>query len=98
MGDFTMLIHLRGPCELGGFWFLLTILLSMMSCFVSSWLYSNYYDKDDKLSDETLQTVLSVLGAMWITSAVTFTLVINRSHLQTFYNLDTASDYCKKSS
>ena len=48
--DFTMMIHMRGSCEMGGFGFLLSVLTSLVSCFVSVHLYStNYEDEGEKL-------------------------------------------------
>ncbi|GMI02698.1 hypothetical protein TrVE_jg6934 [Triparma verrucosa] len=91
-----MLILVRGPCEIRGFFSIVTVLISMAGSFVSAWLYSNHYEEDDKLDTETLQTVLSVLTAFWITSAASFVACMNRSYLHTFYSLDTTSDYKRK--
>ncbi|GMH84634.1 hypothetical protein TrST_g812 [Triparma strigata] len=96
MVDFTMLIHLRGSCEMGGFWFLVTLLLSMTGSFVSAYLYSNHYQDDDKLDTESLQAVLGSLSAIWVLSALSLVLVMDRKYLSTFYNFDTASDYERK--
>ena len=62
----------------------------------SVYLYSAHYEGDEKLDVETLKTVLGILGAVWVSSAVTFTLVMRRKYLSTFYSLDTASDYFRK--
>ena len=94
--DFTMIIHLRGSCEMGGFYFLVSILISLASSFVSSHIYSKHYEGDDKLDANTLQTILTVMSAIWITSLITFVSVINKKYLRTFYNLDTASQYSRK--
>ncbi|GMH86951.1 hypothetical protein TrST_g4851 [Triparma strigata] len=95
--DFTMLIHLRGPCEMGGFWFLVTLLLSMAGSVGSVYLYSTHYEGDIKLDAETLQKVLGVLGTVWMSSAIAFVSVMDRKYLHTFYSLDTTSDYKRKS-
>ena len=97
-----MLIHLRGPCEIGGFWFLVTLLFSMAGSVGSVYLYSNHYsvgdegDDTEKIDAETLQTVLGSLSVIWLASAVTFISVMNRKYLSTFYNFDTVSDYERK--
>ena len=96
MVDFTILIHLRGPVELGGCWFLVSMLVSMVGSGASVYLYSTHYEGADKLNRETLQTVLGVLGTVWVSSAFAFVSVMNRKYLSTFYNLDTASDYKRK--
>ena len=97
MVDFTMIIHVRGPCEMGGFWFLATSLISLVGSVASVALYnSNYYDQDVKLEVETLQTVLGVLGTVWMSSAIAIVSVMDRKYLHTFYSLDMASDYKRK--
>ncbi|GMH67149.1 hypothetical protein TrST_g14100 [Triparma strigata] len=97
MVDFTMIIHVRGPCEMGGFWFLATSLISLVGSVASVALYnSNYYDQDVKLEVETLQTVLGVLGIVWMSSAIAIVSVMDRKYLHTFYSLDMASDYKRK--
>ena len=68
----------------------------MTGSFVSAYLYSNHYEGDVKLDAETLQTVLGILGTVWVSSAITFLSVMNRKYLHTFYSLDTASDYKRK--
>eukprot|EP00519_Triparma_laevis_P013328 CAMPEP_0182492156 /NCGR_PEP_ID=MMETSP1321-20130603/1371_1 /TAXON_ID=91990 /ORGANISM="Bolidomonas sp., Strain RCC1657" /LENGTH=135 /DNA_ID=CAMNT_0024694563 /DNA_START=108 /DNA_END=512 /DNA_ORIENTATION=- len=91
-----MLIHLRGSCELGGCWFLVTVLLSMAGSIISVSLYLTHYQGDNKLDADMLHTVLGSLGAIWLVSAVTFISVINRNYHNTFYSLDTTSDYKRK--
>ena len=59
-------------------------------------MYSTNYSKEDKLDDETLQTVLGSLMAIWLLSFVTFASVINREYLHTFYDMDKTSSYNKK--
>ena len=81
---------------MGGFYFLLSILISLVSSFVSSHIYSKHYEGDDKLNANTLQTILAVMSAIWITSLITFISVMNKKYLRTFYNLDTASEYNRK--
>ena len=81
---------------MGGFYFLLSILISLVSSFVSSHLYSKRYEGDDKLDANTLQTILAVMCAVWITSLITFVSVMKKKYLRTFYNLDTASEYNRK--
>jgi len=95
--NFTMLIQLRQPQEMGGLPFLISILMSVVGSFVSVQVYSTYYNEDVKLDNETLQTVFGSLVAIWFVSAVTFALVIKRAYLHTFYDLHTASTFNRKS-
>ena len=73
------------------------MLLSLVGSIAIVYFYSNHYSEDSKLSAETLQTVWVSLGAVWIMSAMAFTLAMDRNYLHTFYNFDTASDYKRKS-
>ncbi|GMH86410.1 hypothetical protein TrST_g5560 [Triparma strigata] len=70
----------------------------MVGSFISVYAYSNHYDEDEdaKLDDETLQTALICLVAIWFVSALTFASVIKREYLHTFYDMDTASIYSRK--
>ncbi|GMH64861.1 hypothetical protein TL16_g04058 [Triparma laevis f. inornata] len=94
--DFTMMIHMRGSCEMGGFSFLLSVLTSLVSCFVSVHLYSTNYEGEDKLDAEVLQVILGSLCGVWIISLGALVSVMNRRYLRTFYNFDTASEYNRK--
>jgi len=96
MVNFTMLMQLRHPQELGGLPFLVSILTSVVGSFVSVHVYSTYYNEDVKLEYETLQTVLGSLVAIWFVSAVTLALFIKRGYLHTFYGMDTASTFNRK--
>ena len=84
MVDFTLLVFLRGPNDMGGFWFLVTSLLSMVGSGASVFLYSNHYDGEDKLGTETLQKILGSLIAIWLVSALSFVAVMDRKYLHTF--------------
>ncbi|GMH96194.1 hypothetical protein TrST_g13191 [Triparma strigata] len=96
MGIFYLYKMLRHPQEVGGLPFLVSAFTSVVGSFVSVHLYSNYYDEDEKIDGETLQTTLGSLVAIWFVSAVTFASVIKREFLHTFYDMDTASTYNRK--
>ena len=68
----------------------------MAGSIISVSLYLTHYQGDDKLDADMLHTILGSLGAIWLVSAVTFISVINRNYRNTFYSLDTASDYKRK--
>ncbi|GMI00639.1 hypothetical protein TrST_g8799 [Triparma strigata] len=96
MMNFTMLMQLRHPQEVGGLPVLVSIFASVVGSFVSVHVYSNYYSGDVKVDNETLQTALGSLVTIWFVSAVTFASVIKREYLHTFFNMDTASTFNKK--
>lgn len=96
MANFTLMLQLRHPNEMGGLPFLFSIVYSLVGSFTSVYLYSTHHENDDKLSQSTLQTVLGSLVAIWVVSLVSFALVIKREYLHTFYAADTSSTYNRK--
>lgn len=64
--------------------------------FVSVFLYTNNYDKANKLDDATLQTFLFSVCAFWLLSALAFVSVMERQFFRTFYSTNTASEYRRK--
>ena len=67
--NFTLMIHLRNPCEGGGFMFSFSLLFSLAGSYCSAYLYANYFDEDNKLDTATLQAVLVSLSVVWLVSA-----------------------------
>ncbi|GMH96203.1 hypothetical protein TrST_g13193 [Triparma strigata] len=96
MANFTMIMQGRHPQEMDGLSFAISVLTSVVGSFLSVYAYSNYYDEDEKIDGETLQTTLGSLVSIWFVSAVTFALVIKREYLHTFYSMETASAYNRK--
>ncbi|GMH92478.1 hypothetical protein TrST_g1907 [Triparma strigata] len=92
--NFTMLIQMRHPQEVGGLPFLISILYSVVGTFGSVHLYANHYDGgNSKIDENTLHLVVGSLFAMWFISILTFASVIKRKYLHTFYDTVTASTY-----
>ena len=97
--NFTLLMHLRNPCEVGGLPFVSSLIISLAASFVSVSLYSSHYEGDGnttKLSDDSLKAILASLYSVWFISGVVFIAVIKREYWHTFFSLDTASDYNKR--
>ncbi|GMH51051.1 hypothetical protein TrST_g8578 [Triparma strigata] len=98
--NFTLLMHMRNPCEVGGLPFVSSLIISFAASFVSASLYSSHYNEGEedttKVSDNTLKAILASLYSIWFISGVVFIAVIKREYWHTFFSLDTASDYNKR--
>ncbi|GMH79500.1 hypothetical protein TL16_g08167 [Triparma laevis f. inornata] len=94
--DFTMMIHLRNPNEVGGLPFVFSVVLSLVASFVSVSVYLGHYDGEEKIGGGDLQTVLITLSTIWAASLIALVSVMNKDYLRTFYNMDTISDYNRR--
>lgn len=98
MVNFTLMVQVRHPQEVGGLPFTASVLFSFAGSFVSAYLYTGYEsDEDDipKRDDDTLWMALGSLYAIWFASLVAFMSVVDRKYLHTFINLQTKSSFNK---
>ncbi len=91
--DFTACVHFRHPLELGGAYWLLTAVMSQLSCFASVALYELYYVGDAKIGGPFLFGIVGALGFVWLLSFGAFLLIIRREYRHTFVSLQTGSDH-----
>lgn len=96
MANFTSLVHMRHPCELGGLWWLLSMVLNQLECFLAGWLYTVYYKGPDKFESTVLFTFLGSLATLWVVAFVAFLLSIERSHVHTFLSLETGGMFVQR--
>jgi hypothetical protein len=96
MATFTAFVHLRHPLELGGLWWLLSMVLNQLECFLAGWLYSQYYTGPGKFETGVLYAVLGSLAALWAVAFVGFLLSIERTHLRTFVSLETGAQFVQR--
>jgi hypothetical protein len=96
MADFTSLVHLRHPCELGGLGWFVSMALNQVECFLAGWLYSRYYKGSSKFESTVLYTFLASLATLWVVAFVAFLLSIERSHVHTFFSLETGATFCQR--
>jgi hypothetical protein len=94
MADFSALPHLRNPCELGGMYLILVLVLNQFACLGSGWLYTMYYSGHDKIESAQLFALLGALVALWSFGLVGFVLTIKPEYLRTFTSFETSSAYC----
>jgi len=95
MCDFTALLHLRHPFEMG-LWWAVSMVLNQAECFLAAWLYVQYYKGPGKFESSVLYTVLGSLTALWAVAFVAFLLSIKRSHVHTFFSLDTGAQFSQR--
>jgi hypothetical protein len=95
MCDFTALLHLRHPFDMG-LWWAVSMVLNQAECFLAAWLYVQYYKGPGKFESSVLYTVLGSLTALWAVAFVAFLLSIKRSHVHTFFSLDTGAQYLQR--
>jgi hypothetical protein len=70
--------------------------LNQAECFLAAWLYVQYYKGPGTFESSVLYTVLGSLTALWAVAFVAFLLSIKRSHVHTFYSLDTGAQYLQR--
>jgi hypothetical protein len=86
----------RHPFELGGAGWLATILETLFSFIATCIAYSLSYEGENKMADAIVFGVLVVVLAVWIASLGTFLLTVNRTHLHTFYSLETGPQFLER--
>ena len=96
---FLSLSLLRLTPELGGIYFSFNVVLNIVSCWVSAWLYSDNYDgrpnDRSKLADSEIFVFLGVLLFVWALTVIIFFFTIKRAYWQTFYSTQTGRDNTK---
>ena len=89
--DFTLVLQMRNPFEIGGVLFLLLILQNQIGCFVIAKIYERFYvDIETKLPMEVLWTSLIGLSSAFLISTLAFVGLIDRDYLHTFFTTTTA--------
>ena len=93
MVDFCGLPHLRHPMEVGGAYWLFSILANQVMCFMSVWAYTEHYDGPNKLDPALLFPTFGALTGVWAATLTGFLLSIERSYLWTFVSLETGCEH-----
>ena len=93
MCDFTALVHCRHPLELGGLWWVVSMLLSHAESFLAGWLHSQYYQGPTKFESGVTFAVSGSLAALWAVAFIGFLLSIERTHIRTFFSLETGPKF-----
>ncbi len=96
MCDFTALLHLRHPLELGGLWWMVSMLLKQLECFLAGWLYCRYHEGPGKFQSGTVYTVIGSLAGLWVVAFAAFLLSIERTHVHTFFSRETGAQFVQR--
>jgi hypothetical protein len=92
MLDFCGLPHMRHPCEVGGAYWLFSIVTNQAVCFLSLWAYAEHYDGPGKLEGALLFATFGVLAVVWAFALTSLLLSIERTYLWTFVSLETGRE------
>ena len=97
--DFTALVQLRHPLEVGGFYWCFSLVANQASCFVAgcSFLCFKYNPEADNKgiisSEMFLWAVLGTGFVLWLTSFVAFFLTIDGKYYPTFTSMQSGKQY-----
>ena len=92
--DFTLLIQLRHPMELGGRYWCTNLVMNQLFCFVSVTLYVNYSDDELEGSENSiLFLIVTSLFILTIGAFSMFLFLINREYLSTFTGNVNSTEY-----
>jgi hypothetical protein len=94
--DFAATPQFRHPFELGGAFWLFTLLETQATCVGSCVAYWHFYDGADKIDDAPLFISLAVLVGTWVGALGTFLLSIDRAYLHTFVSTETAPQFARR--
>ena len=97
VGDFTGMIHLREPREMGGTYWLLNQIMTMASIFVAIYFHNGKRELGEEeisiaLGGGDLFLMASVLTLVWSISFALLLLFCDKRYRKTFYSTDTTSD------
>ena len=99
MLDFTAVVHLRHPLELGGFYWGFSLFANQASCFLAGYAFLRYEyeagaDNTGVVSSEMfLWAVLGTGFALWVVSFVAFFLTIDAKYYPTFTSVQSGRQH-----
>jgi len=82
--DFTGLIHLRHPYELGGLYWTVSMFLTLLASFVSVWIY--FESGGDAVAETAAWTLVGCMGGAWLITFGVFLLVMKKGYRRTFFS------------
>ena len=91
--DFAATPQFRHPFELGGAYWLFTLVETQAACIGSCVAYWHFYDGENKIDDAPLFISLAVLVGTWLGALGAFLLSIDRAYLHTFVSAETAPQF-----
>ena len=98
VGDFTGMVYLRVPMEMGGAYWLFNQLFTMASCFVAIHLHYELEEQTDIMksrSKDEFYTIASVIAVIWVLSFTVLLAFSGAKYRKTFYSTSTTTDFVR---
>jgi len=94
IADFTGVIHMRSPQEVGGFYWTFSMFSALIASLVSVWVYFNSDEGkgDDAFNEGKTWTLVGALTAGWMVCFALFLLVMKKEYRHTFFSLKTSKE------
>ncbi|GMH59319.1 hypothetical protein TrRE_jg138, partial [Triparma retinervis] len=93
--DFTLLLHLRHPYEMGGRWWSYIAVSTPVWCWICTFVYFRARGGGGEVDGITKEAALSTLvffTLLWLVSFGTFFRYINPKYIHTFYSSQTSKE------
>jgi len=98
IADYTALIHLSLPLDLGGVYYTFNTLYCHFSCYLWAYLYLTYAVVEEggtKLEGDTVYPAMAVLTSLWLVSGLTFVKTMKPGYWRNFFSFVTAHQMVK---
>ncbi|GMH92947.1 hypothetical protein TrST_g3807 [Triparma strigata] len=95
MNDFIAIAQLRHPYELGGAYWTFSLIVSIFSSFLSTYLYTNttaIEDDDRHFEDDFLWTLVGCTAGSWAMLFLVFIWSIKEDYIYTFFSTKRGAD------
>ena len=93
IADFTLLVHMRHPYEMGGRYWLANVFMNQVFCFISVYIYCRYSIERSLEEQLTLWKLVGLLFFCSLSFLCSFLTGIDQKHLITFYSSETGPDF-----
>jgi hypothetical protein len=92
--DFTGSVQARASGELGGFYWLLDMFLTLLAPYaVIEFYFSSTSTEDVWLDESTVRSILPLLTGSWVLIFFVFMLSMNPEYRSTFYSLESGNEW-----
>ena len=101
IADFTVMVHMRHPLELGGLYWILCLILGQATSFVAVYLYTKRSlageVESEQLPSDKLWALIGVLEMSFVIFFVVFVAAMNAQYRSTFFSTVTGKQFfCAK--
>jgi len=98
IGDWTGIVHLRHPSELGGMYFTLSLIIALGSSFAGIFIY---YEEVTEVGEQAISRVeafnfLFLLVGAWTVTSATFLAKMKREYRNSFWSTKTTNAYIQE--